>query len=276
MSIENLSSENRNYYLSRSVRRCSFCRQTGHNITRCDNNRLIEFELACEYGVINIETEDMFKEWLIQNYSDSLDLLKTFAISKLRVNSRTTLTECIELITRYIFNTYKNQTVEQLVDENVITEEDIEAELLRVLNGLRNIGQPQTVEENEDHFINNTRREYMEYITDVLILTMLNNMLSQNIEETIPPRKLNIVSDVDVTMLDDKNIYPDCSICLEKVDSCKIVKLNCKHEFCNECIIKTIKTENRNTLCCALCRAEISNITSRCENVQNEISNAIA
>ena len=68
----------------------------------------------------------------------------------------------------------------------------------------------------------------------------------------------------------------ECSICLEEIEQCKFVKLNCNHAFCKGCVIKTIKTNKSSTLCCALCRSEISSITAGDFDVQGEISNTIA
>ena len=273
MSIEFLNPENRNNRLSRAPRRCSFCRAPGHNITRCISDRLLEFELVCERESRNIETQEVFKEWLTQNYSDSPDLLKTFAISKFRVNSRINITDCIELIAHYIFSTYKGSPVSPLVEDN------IESELLRMLISLRDVGQQEPINiapENDPQFLHNTRREYMMYMTDVFLIAMLSDMLSQNMEEVHPTRQLNIASNVDCAIFEDTPISNECSICLEQIESCNFVKLNCKHDFCKECVIQTIKTDKRSAPCCALCRSEISSITSVNIAVQNEISNAVA
>ena len=56
----------------------------------------------------------------------------------------------------------------------------------------------------------------------------------------------------------------ECCICLNnEVNRSEIVKLNCEHLFCGECIITTLKKHNKSSEvkpCCALCRATISQI----------------
>lgn len=56
----------------------------------------------------------------------------------------------------------------------------------------------------------------------------------------------------------------ECCICLNnEVNRSEIVKLNCDHLFCGECIITTLKKHNKSSEvkpCCALCRAPISQI----------------
>ena len=272
MSVELLNAENRNSRLSRAPRRCSFCREPGHNITRCISDRLTEFESACESEIRNIETQEVFKEWLIYNYSGRQALLKTFAISKFRVSSRTNLTDCIDLIAQYIFNTYK-----------VSPEEELESDIMYILTNLRYDGQREPhvrivsdIVEPSD-LRDTTTREYMLYMTNLLVIDIFNNSFNQNIEEIVPTIKLNIASNMDCTLFDeDTKITDECSICLEEIEQCKFVKLNCNHTFCKGCVIKTIKTNNRSTLCCALCRSEISSITAGDFDVQCEISNAIA
>ena len=48
MNFENITAENRSQRIYRNPiqRCCSFCRGVGHNITNCNSNRLIEFEIS--------------------------------------------------------------------------------------------------------------------------------------------------------------------------------------------------------------------------------------
>ena len=115
-------------------------------------------------------------------------------------------------------------------------------------------------------------------MADVLAFTMLNNMLPTDGEEPLPviPRPA-IMSSIDDKIVENTSVVAnECSICWDKKESVKFVKLNCNHEFCNECIIKTLAANKHRAPCCALCRADINNITSRSVDVQNEISNAVA
>lgn len=278
-----MSSGNRNYGLTRPQRCCSFCRRPGHAVTRCDSDRIIEFEIICERKVISMNTLDEFKEWLTQNYINNSHLLRAFAVTKLRSNSRVTVLESIDLISQYIFETYKNLPMEaaQAEDEAALPD-DIEEDLMLVLSELRNIEHIQPLQEAEpvynEQFVSSRRREYMRYMADVLVFTMLNNMLPTDGEEplTLGTRPA-IMSSIDDKFVEDvAPLSSECSICWDKKDSDKFVKLNCNHEFCNECIVKTLATNKHRAPCCALCRADINNITSRNVDVQNEISNAVA
>ena len=270
-----MSSGNRNYSLTRPQRCCSFCRRPGHAVSRCDSDRIVEFEIICEREVRSMNTIDEFKEWLTQNYINNSHLLRAFAVTKLRSNSRVNVLESIDLISQYIFETYKILPVETMLPNN------IEEDLMLVLSELRNIEHIQPLQETEpvynEQFISSRRREYMRYMADVLVFTMLNNMLPTDGEEplTIGTRPA-IMSSIDDKFVEDAAVASECSICWDKKESDKFVKLNCNHEFCNECIIKTLAANKHRAPCCALCRADINNITSRSVDVQNEISNAVA
>ena len=277
-----MSSGNRNYSLTRPQRCCSFCRRPGHAVSRCDSDRIVEFEIICEREVRSMNTIDEFKEWLTQNYSNNSHLLRAFAVTKLRINSRVTVLESIDLISQYIFETYKNLVVETAPVEEATLPDDIEEALIRVLSVLRNVEHIQPLQEAEpvynERFISSRRREYRRYMADVLAFTMLNNMLPTDGEEPLPviPRPA-IMSSIDDKFVEDgAPLAIECSICWDQKASGKFVKLNCNHEFCNECIIKTLAANKHRAPCCALCRADINNITSRSVDVQNEISNAVA
>ena len=277
-----MSSGNRNYGLTRPQRCCSFCRRPGHAVTRCDSDRIIEFEIMCELEVRSMNTLDEFKEWLTQNYINNSHLLRAFAVTKLRSNSRVTVLESIDLISQYIFETYKNLPVETAPVEEGVLPDNIEEDLMLVLSELRNIEHIQPLQEVEpvynEQFVSSRRREYMRYMADVLVFTMLNNMLPTDGEEPLAiGTRTDIRSSIDDKFVEDQSAMAnECSICWDKKESGKFVKLNCNHEFCNECVIKTLAANKHRAPCCALCRADINNITSRNVDVQNEISNAVA
>jgi hypothetical protein len=57
----------------------------------------------------------------------------------------------------------------------------------------------------------------------------------------------------------------ECAICYESVCN---AQLNCKHEFCTGCIRKSIETvlqNNRRSMSCPMCRADIDGIVSNRE-----------
>ena len=75
------------------------------------------------------------------------------------------------------------------------------------------------------------------------------------------PKKFNITPILNI-IDESENDVCECAICLS--DAVKLkdsVKLNCNHQFCGECITKTLETHKSSNPGCALCRTTISNIT---------------
>ena len=102
-----------NQSLRQRTQCCSLCRQRGHNITTCNSDRLLEFEVICADAVRNFENTDDFKNWLMHNYINDQLLLKAFVIRKYRISTRCNLEQYIHVITEYIFRTYKNTPQQQ-------------------------------------------------------------------------------------------------------------------------------------------------------------------
>jgi hypothetical protein len=87
----------------------------------------------------------------------------------------------------------------------------------------------------------------------------------------------NDVSNNDVSNKDET--VTDCSICLrEDIKISDLVKLNCCHQFCGECITKTLEKHSSDIkpVSCALCRATVTRIdvnSSDCFNVISKFCN---
>jgi len=88
--------------------------------------------------------------------------------------------------------------------------------------------------------------------------------------------KLTILSSVNNDENEDIHQLCECSICYEDKEVKNYVKFNCNHEFCSTCVGNTIKSrQNRNKICCALCRAEVKSIQCRTNEVKAEIDELI-
>lgn len=276
--MDNFSSENRNNIVvlptNRSKSCCSFCKQRGHNITRCNSDRLLEFEVTCSAEVRNFESQNDFKNWLYQNYINSPNILKAFAIRKFHINLRTSVEHCIYLISGYIFTNYKNFAQGNYDEEEEISE--LETDLIRFLDVIR-----RRQRDFPQEFYENPGSEQA-LIREYNIASALQNFFFQNRERNNVNRKLNIITNlvinknVESEENNKNNEICECNICLDEKEIINFVKLGCTHEFCKDCAIKTLKTDQRDNPCCALCRTEIKSINSRIESVHNELSEVIS
>jgi hypothetical protein len=249
---------------------CSFCRQPGHNLTTCNSDRLREFEATCANKVLQTNTQNDFKNWLIQNYISEHLLIKTFTIKKFRITARESVESCMDLITEYIFRVYKNNN-EVVEDEN-----QFENDLMTFIQELS----PDREEEireaiPEIDLVRRMERMLMREMMFSIMTRMLTNL--NNINNVNLNQKLNILSSIEHNDNEDTNEICECSICYDEKELQNFVKLGCNHEFCKDCLITTMKTSqiNGNNLSCALCRTEVKSVKSRTEQVYTEMSELI-
>ena len=275
MSLDAFSAENRNQMpvpLSRRrVQCCSFCRRPGHNITTCNSDRLLEFEVICADVVRNFHNTDDFKNWISQNYANEPLLLKAFAIKKYRMVIRFTSEEYIHYITEYIFRKYKNipqlenQESENNAPEliNLDTIDNLYDEYRNLLITLRNRNdvREQILEHRELEI--NLVRQYISYLAE-LGMSLVRR-------EEVLPQTVNILTQTESNEEENLSEICQCSICWDDKELKNFVKLNCNHEFCKDCISQTLRTETRTNFTCALCRSEITSIRLRTQEVQDEI-----
>jgi hypothetical protein len=274
----------------RYVRRCSFCRSPGHNITTCNSDRITEFELICASEVRNINIPDDFKNWLNENYSENPMLLKTFVIRKFGVTTRISISNSVDMITDYIFRRYKNNTrlhtreqtlMNDLRDLHNIETDDFENDLINFLTQLRNVNyreerEPQLYEiPNIERMI---MRELFQYIFNNRVVDQREEQ-PENIKFNINLIHNNNDNDNDNENNTNNNMLENnmmCNICWDEKEKNKFVKFGCNHEFCKDCIVTSLRSEQRNIPCCALCRSEINNITCTTEDFRSELAEFIA
>jgi len=104
-----------------------------------------------------------------------------------------------------------------------------------------------------------------------LFLQMAENMYAKNEE----PKKFEIESIVEPLTNSVENIS-ECCICFESYKKEDFITLGCNHEFCNDCLKKTLLSDNREKPCCACCRTEVSTIISRTNKIHSKMSELIA
>lgn len=279
MSFENTNPENRGASISlRSSRAiypsllqlpvrhqpcCSFCRQPGHNITRCTSDRLLEFEVICSDVVRNTDNTDDFKNWLRENYANQPTLLKAFVIRKYPVTLRVTPEHAITLITEYMFTTYRNSHQTNNNNNNNQTDlygsTDMQYDLIHLFREIQHTNQ------NNENIAIEVERNYMiEILRIILANEQETHVVNLNQSEDI-----EVSHDTDTVF--NSNDTCECSICLDEKPINRFVTFGCQHEFCNVCVIKTLQNSHSNNLSCALCRSKIQHIHTRTAEIKNEI-----
>jgi hypothetical protein len=261
---------------TQTIRCCSLCRQPGHNILRCNSERILEFEATCANAVVNINNPDDFQNWLRQNYANESLLLKAFVSRKLSITRRLSLNECIHYIAEYIFRTYRN-TPEVLLEDD---DDDIPPPLISANvnesfeenfnNVIANLTTIYNYEVTEDtNFQMSLIRQYTNYLFYLFRSLRIRDEYFQ--DQSQRTFVLSVENNND--NLDE---MCQCSICWDDKELRQFVKLDCNHEFCKDCIRQSVPSETRTSLHCALCRGEVRTMRLRTQEAHTELSEVFA
>jgi hypothetical protein len=286
---------------NRRQQACSFCRSPGHNIIRCNDDRLTDFEACCltqlrVFESHNSDTRQLFQNWLIETRvtnSENQHLLKSFAIKKCRAVSGTDILTCVIYITEYIYTTY-NLRENIYINHgnglnNSITRLNISAGQLNSTTGnTSTTGLTQFINENNARILNQIENHneinnqinllHLDIARELLYALVYQDSVNRYNEQEIINKKFNISLLLDTnndikentnSMNENKN--SDCNICLENKENSTFVRFGCKHEFCKECVVQCLKNDRRAEPCCALCRAEIKTCKTSSREIYEEL-----
>ena len=244
MSFENISAENRNMF--NLQRCCSFCRRSGHRIINCDDIRLENFERLCR-NMTTIGGMSVFRSYLMDKALSEPNLIKAFAIKKCGLTTRHQIDACIESIINYFYS--ENQQTE------ITSEMATQSEPL-----------PETSTASQNPSVS----ELFDYM---LFLHFIRDIIEYN-EDEIEKIKFNITTNL---INSDENLEEkcECGICYDSCEKINFIKLNCEHEFCKDCIKKSLQNERKQTLSCAFCRTDVSNFEIRDLSIKDELSEFI-
>lgn len=207
----------------RWLRKCSYCKEFGHNIKYCNHVSLCHFHETCIIKKATTANPLLFAHWIALTSLERIGgnlIIKAYGISKHGCRLRDNMHIIIEKITNNLYNFVENinenyvRLPEPDISNSSIFNEMIGFNLMVYL--LSRIRQPNTPDENE-----------------IVIKLDYNTELNKHIDSI------------------------ECGICYETKKNEEIIKLNCNHDFCKCCIkqIVNIKVE------CPYCRTQISQIS---------------
>jgi hypothetical protein len=286
--MENTSAENRNMTtrasdlrnMIRAGRRCSFCRTEGHFINNCNDSRINEFENECKTKKELLDSQwvdgnsldisqslnqslNRFKNWLMEYSVGNTNIVKAFSMARCNGLLRDTIYITIDKITRYIYYTLNEEdddSLPSLVDDDFIpfqaTQEvnQFDIDLFMTLSQMLALQSVDGYNLRNPDAIRELLNEARANIHSIKVTVM---------EEEVTPEKI------------DDNLYTqhECNICYDTKDHYEFVKLNCDHEFCNKCVIDTIKMckSSSKDPFCGFCRKTIETIKTRSEEVKSNI-----
>ena len=286
MSIENLFS-----------RHCSFCASTEHDIRLCNSplindidRRLSEgFYAITQQGELLRTREEDIKERFIVWATDLFHLkdLRVFVVTTVGsptsgYNKRQYAEEVwnvYKTLTRSVINEEEEQMA---VEEEVVEEENEEItwsidRTPRRHSDIEMMPLPSIRMSRSDRVRERRARDVMNYIPSPEFVTFVRNLMTELDAEAdfIPFSETNNKFNIALTVLDTEVDGCECAICLnDEISSSDIVRLNCEHQFCGDCVISTLKTHKKSSGFeprCALCRTDISEIKTNNADVQSKI-----
>ena len=260
---------------------CSFCNSRYHNISHCDNPmidmlheriKVIYLDIVINYPN---DKEVGFKSALSIRFNARE--LRAVGVKYLNAVARTTKVVLINMLWQY-FSSRISYLPEPQENDGWI-----EAPRLHV--------EPNTVP-NLDSDLEDTPPEYEHDITwyidttpsPISVLEIFSGNSSQvavgrnllpefnAVAHTSQVKKYNISP--LLVQQQEKEGVEECAICYEFKSTIVLVKLNCSHVFCGECIKGTLKAHN-NMYCsptCALCRAPITSFSVKNPEIFNLVS----
>lgn len=236
-----------------SSHHCSFCGNTGHDIRFCESPNIAEIEHTIanlyvsnlqESMVLQLneaETEAKFTNTLF--YQFLLRDIRVLAVtSGLATASGHTKLEYTRVIYRHYYETFQS-----LVD---------------VINFVNNNN---NVVNNNNNYVRDLLHEFNQ--------AFINNSESEleSELESVINSKFNITPVLNIDATEDEcececEYECECGICLESNITLKqMVKLNCQHSFCSDCIVRVLETTLVDVVpTCAFCRANITDIETNC------------
>lgn len=286
MSIE-FNGEHRNANIS--IRSCSFCRRPGHNITRCNSQIINNFERLCvNYISLNRLTRPEgfvgFRNFLLGESIHNSNLVRAFSVRRCGSTTRSNIDDCIENIIHYFSSMFQNrrenyteqsQQVEQTEQEDQISQLPIEPDEPETGSMIEGSNLRRLTNNNIQAFISANRDSNPETI--FLGLMVLDMIMSIREPEEINIRR-DRRFDIEIKILENEyNLHEkcECNICYDEREKNQFVKLNCGHEFCKDCIKKTLQNEIKQSVCCAFCRIEIKTFELRLEIIKDEFNQLI-
>jgi hypothetical protein len=237
--------------------RCSFCHLEGHNITRCNNGRILRFEreIINYIQIILIPRQDPgnmanFRQHICDLAQEMPELIRAFAIRKCGANTRNNIRDYIESIIQYFTPIIRRCEEEEFQR----TETHFEVPEFRYFP-------PAT------HTLSN----FGNYLYTTMFIQMID-MINRD-SGVKSASKFHIQTTISNVIDSVSNC--ECNICYEEYEKKNFIKLNCGHEFCKDCIKQSLQNEKRPMPCCAFCREVIKNLELSSKSIEEEFRHFI-
>lgn len=223
----------------RRTNRCSFCRGQGHRINSCNN-----IQLSNTFELLKNKFSTLMQSGTTR-FGSEMDLfMNTIGITMLRAVS-----------IRFCGSRLNDNEIKMKNDIMTVIENDYIVSHIGPYDNL-NVANNPLMREFGDALISHDDVVFLSNIIDVRYISLEGTLIidePQKIKE-----KPNIMLHLNDTNQQKENDVFSCCICMnDDILQKEAVKINCNHEFCNDCLKQCVTAEHLN---CPICRKEINSI----------------
>jgi hypothetical protein len=245
--------------LPSQLTKCGFCCVHGHNINSCDHPYIIELMEMLD-TVVNATTPGGDAS-PVHSFLKSLPLFKLKMVAlKHSIVTGAPKVVLISKIMDYYFYAHPVPVWRDALPSVEVRLQRFQAKTMRIrimiLQDRLNLNDPIPMRQLARMRLHQLNELYEIFEQEVALLPSDNHAYNYANNPGLVDRKFRIATKLTVVPENaDQYATVECAICLENVTTHHVVKLNCNHEFCGECITETLKSVQSNKApSCALCR----------------------
>ena len=232
--------------------KCSYCNKSGHKINKCTSNERIIKKINDE-----IVERAIFSHMVIPDIVIIRRYLRLCLCSNSEINL---LMLCYYTKIKKYSNDYKKLSYINLLVDYYFQKLNKD---LNTLTHMLSVISDEKYEKYTNEIVSNSVSLNLGFEAAEIVL--------QRVYHYRPPqRKFNIQLVTNKQRINTKN---ECPICYETYSQSEIIRTECSHNYCKDCLISYFKSLNNNNMSpsCACCRKVITTLEIRNKKMREEI-----
>jgi hypothetical protein len=269
--------------ISKIVKKCSFCKNPGHNISVCNEKKEAVIISVLFKFINSCETKEQLRETLNRFTLLKLKLLaKHFELKVSRHRKHLILDEliplCIENQTTQWINNY--EIIKEILEEHpgYSLTEIVDMKVIEIVRNIHNPNENVRQAFTSSNWFDRLRfrqqsptirrQIYEGYIRAFDYVTYTMNDENANYQWKIQPIMTRLYRESELREI------KQCPICYDEMPEIHFMTTNCNHTFCNTCITTHLETErNKRHPHCPMCRSTITTMDIKSITLFDEFSN---
>ena len=245
--------------MTSSSTKCLYCEKKGHTINYCNDEsiKLLDDEMREKsiFGILVLPSKDKAEMYIIK-------LLKSLSKIQLIVlyNYNYKIRKNFACIDKKLKITYINILIKNYFqDENVLLYSKKIEKMEKITDKKYKIYSDEVLKLIDDlYYYYNIYDEYVNVLTYTKNKINFYRIIQRKFDICLENMYSSPRIELNENMNDD-----ECPICYEIYSNNDLIKTNCDHNYCRECLIRYLKSLNEipnKEPCCALCRQQIKKL----------------